>query len=37
MLLTYPLSKTQLLLGKFIGQGGIIALATLLGFGASVL
>ena len=35
LLLTYPLSKTQLLLGKFIGQGGIIALATLLGFGAS--
>lgn len=37
LLLTYPISKTQLLLGKFIGQGGIIALATLLGFGASAL
>jgi len=37
LLLTYPLSKTQLLLGKFIGQGGIIALATLLGFGASAI
>jgi len=35
LLLTYPLSKSQLLLGKFIGQGSIIALATLLGFGAS--
>ncbi len=35
LLLTYPLSKAQLLLGKFIGQGGIIALATLLGFGSS--
>lgn len=35
LLLTYPLSKSQLLLGKFIGQGAIIALATLLGFGAS--
>ncbi len=35
LLLTYPLSKTQLLLGKFIGQGSIIALATLLGFGSS--
>ncbi len=35
LLLTYPLSKSQLVLGKFIGQGGIIALATLLGFGAS--
>lgn len=37
LLLTYPLSKTQLLLGKFIGQGGIIALATLLGFGSSAI
>ena len=35
LLLTYPLSKSQLLLGKFIGQGSIIALATTLGFGAS--
>jgi len=35
LLLTYPLSKSQLLLGKFLGQGGIIALATLLGFGSS--
>lgn len=35
LLLTYPLSKGQLLIGKFIGQGSIIALATLLGFGAS--
>lgn len=35
LLLTYPISKSQLLLGKFIGQGGIISLATLLGFGAS--
>ena len=35
LLLTYPLSKTQLLLGKFIGQGGIISVAILLGFGAS--
>ncbi|WP_206485232.1 ABC transporter permease subunit [Thalassotalea sp. G2M2-11] len=35
LLLTYPLSKTQLLLGKFVGQGGIIALATLVGFGSS--
>lgn len=37
LLLTYPLSKSQLLLGKFIGQGGIIALAILLGFGASAM
>ncbi|MGL1957016.1 MAG: ABC transporter permease [Colwellia sp.] len=35
LLLTYPLSKSQLLLGKFIGQGSIIALATVLGFGSS--
>jgi len=32
LLLTYPLSKNQ-----FFGQGGIITLATLLGFGASAL
>ncbi len=37
LLLTYPLSKTQLLLGKFLGQGGIIALATVLGFGSSAI
>jgi Cu-processing system permease protein len=37
LLLTYPLSKNQLLLGKFFGQGGIIALATVLGFGSSAL
>ncbi|MCO4800090.1 MAG: ABC transporter permease [Colwelliaceae bacterium] len=37
LLLTYPISKTQLLIGKFIGQGGIIALATVLGFGSSAL
>ena len=37
LLLTYPLSKTQLLLGKFLGQGSIIALATFIGFGSSAL
>ncbi len=37
LLLTYPLSKGQLLLGKFIGQGSIIALATLFGFGTSAI
>jgi len=35
LLLTYPLSKSQLVLGKFLGQGGIIALAIFLGFGSS--
>lgn len=37
LLLTYPLSKSQLLIGKFVGQGSIIALAILVGFGASAL
>ncbi|QSX37687.1 ABC transporter permease [Shewanella sedimentimangrovi] len=37
LLLTYPLSHNQLLLGKFIGQGAIISLATALGFGSSAL
>lgn len=37
LLLTYPLSKGQLLLGKFVGQGCIIALATLLGFGSAAI
>lgn len=37
LLLTYPLSKVQLLIGKFLGQGGIITLATVLGFGSAAL
>jgi Cu-processing system permease protein len=37
LLLTYPLSQRQLLLGKFLGQGCIIAFATLLGFGSAAL
>jgi len=32
LLLTYPLSRTQLLLGKFVGHGLTLALATGLGF-----
>lgn len=35
LLLTYPLSRAQLLFGKFIGHGLILALATLFGFGAA--
>lgn len=35
LLLTYPISHTQLLLGKFIGQGSIITLATIIGFGSA--
>ncbi|WP_300271406.1 ABC transporter permease [Halomonas sp.] len=33
LLLTYPISRTQLLLGKFLGHGLILAAATALGFG----
>ena len=35
LLLTYPISHRQLLLGKFLGQGSIITLATVLGFGSA--
>jgi Cu-processing system permease protein len=35
LLLTYPLSHQQLLVGKFLGQGAIITLATCLGFGSA--
>jgi Cu-processing system permease protein len=37
LLLTYPLSLNQLLIGKFLGQGSIISLATILGFGSAAL
>jgi Cu-processing system permease protein len=33
LLMTYPLSNVQLLLGKFTGQAAIITLASVLGFG----
>ncbi|WP_428774547.1 ABC transporter permease [Vibrio sp.] len=35
LLMTYPISHGQLLLGKFVGQGGIISLATIFGFGSA--
>jgi Cu-processing system permease protein len=35
LLLTYPLSRWQVLLGKFLGQVAILALATVLGYGAA--
>ena len=35
LLLTYPLSRSQLLLGKFLGHGMILGLATVLGFGGA--
>jgi len=37
LLLTYPLSKTQLLLGKFVGHGAILAVANIIGFGTAAL
>ena len=37
LLLTYPLGRGQILLGKFLGHGMILALATLAGFGATAL
>ncbi|MBK8973460.1 MAG: ABC transporter permease [Hahellaceae bacterium] len=35
LLLTYPVSRGQILLGKFLGQGLVLAVATLLGFGSA--
>lgn len=37
LLLTYPLGRGQILLGKFVGHGLILTLATVIGFGAAVL
>ncbi|WP_210644722.1 ABC transporter permease subunit [Pseudomonas sp. Tri1] len=37
LLLTYPLGRGQLLLGKFVGHGLILTLATLIGFGCAML
>lgn len=35
LLMTYPISRSQLLLGKFLGHGLTLALATLIGFGVA--
>ncbi len=35
LLLSYPITHRQLLLGKFLGQGAIISLANCLGFGSA--
>ncbi|MGK7871008.1 ABC transporter permease subunit [Falsiroseomonas sp. E2-1-a20] len=35
LLLSYPIARWQVLLGKFLGQISILALATLLGYGAA--
>lgn len=37
LLLSYPLSRWQLVLGKMLGHGLILAFSTLLGFGAAAL
>ncbi|MBW7470967.1 ABC transporter permease subunit [Marinobacter sp. M216] len=35
LLMTYPLSRSQLLFGKFLGHGLTLALATFIGFGVA--
>jgi Cu-processing system permease protein len=35
LLLTYPLQRSQLMAGKFIGHASIMALSTLIGFGSA--
>lgn len=35
LLLSYPVARWQVLIGKFLGHAGIIAFATLLGYGAA--
>ena len=37
LLLTYPIGRGQILLGKFLGHGLILALATLIGFGCAAI
>lgn len=37
LLMTYPLARWQLLLGKMLGHAAIMAIATLLGFGCAAL
>jgi Cu-processing system permease protein len=37
LLLSYPLARWQVVLGKFLGQVAILALATILGYGAAAL
>lgn len=35
LMLTYPVSRAQILLGKFLGHAAILAVATLTGYGAA--
>jgi len=37
LLLTYPLTKGELLLGKLLGQTSILSIATIIGFGSACL
>jgi Cu-processing system permease protein len=37
LLLTYPIRRSQLLLGKFMGHAGIMAASTVLGFGIAAI
>lgn len=37
LLMTYPLSRWQLLLGKMIGHGAVMAFSTVVGFGSSAI
>lgn len=37
LLLTYPITKAELLIGKLIGQTSILAIATIVGFGSASL
>ncbi len=37
LLLTYPISRTKLLIGKFLGQGAILAVSAIIGFGVAAL
>lgn len=37
LLLTYPISKSDIILGKFLGHGVILSLATLVGFGSAAI
>lgn len=35
LMLTYPVTRTEILLGKFLGHAGILAFATLVGYGGA--
>jgi len=37
LLLTYPISRYQMLFGKLLGQGSIITIAAILGFGSAAI